>query len=287
MLQAIAPVFAPVFEPAKRAVRHWGSVVSLQQLKHAGYAPKLALRIERENYVIRTVDCAFDLERAFRLRYRVFHGEYGSPPSIFRLDIDSYDFLCDHLVIEDRRSGEIVATYRLICSLFSDVFYTQDEFDLTELLALPGTKLELGRACIDPRYRTGAVMSMLWRGISRYAAETGSRYLFGCSSVKTIDPAEIAALNRGLGERNSRCQGISVLPRGKFRIPGLDRLEATSSTRKAASGLSLPPLLESYLRAGAEVGDEPALDLDFHCADFFTLLRMDRMNPAHERKYRT
>ena len=279
MLQAITPVF----EPAKRAVRHWQSVITLNQLKQRGYAPHVPLRIERENYIIRTVDRAADLERVFKLRYRIFHGEYQSPPSIFQMDLDAFDFICDHLVIEDRHSGAIVATYRLICSRFSDKFYSQNEFELADLLALPGTKLELGRACIEAKYRTGAVMSMLWRGISQYVRAVDAKFLFGCSSVKTTDLAQIARLNQSLLTRGRQCQDVAIFPRGKYRIPSLGMI--TRFPLPEPSGLSLPPLLESYLRAGAEVGREPALDLDFNCVDFFTLLRTDRMNPSHERKY--
>jgi len=36
-------------------------------------------------------------------------------------------------------------------------FYSQDEFNLDQVLALPGRFLEIGRTCVDPDYRGGAV----------------------------------------------------------------------------------------------------------------------------------
>ena len=47
-------------------------------------------------------------------------------------------------------------------------FYTGQEFDLCGVRAPSGEIMELGRSCVEPEYRTGAVMQLLWRGIADY-----------------------------------------------------------------------------------------------------------------------
>jgi putative hemolysin len=49
-----------------------------------------------------------------------------------------------------------------------DGFYTALEFDLGGITAPVGELMELGRSCVEPGYRTGAVMQLLWRGIADY-----------------------------------------------------------------------------------------------------------------------
>jgi putative hemolysin len=57
-----------------------------------------------------------DVRAAQRLRHRVFAGEMGAvlhtpEPG---LDIDDYDAHCDHLVVREDSTGEIVGTYRML-----------------------------------------------------------------------------------------------------------------------------------------------------------------------------
>ncbi|MFM8314939.1 MAG: hypothetical protein ACKOA8_11700, partial [Deltaproteobacteria bacterium] len=48
----------------------------------------------------------------------------------------------------------------------------------------------------------------------------------------------------------------------------------------------IPALLQSYLKAGAKVSPTPALDRDFKCVDFFTVLDMESLTQLYERRYR-
>ncbi|NLP03545.1 MAG: GNAT family N-acetyltransferase [Fibrobacter sp.] len=89
-----------------------------------------------------------------------------------------------------------MGTYRLISSLFHKKFYSSTEFNLDDIINLPGTKLELGRACVHRDFRTGTPIALLWRGITDYIRETGTKYLFGCSSVKTTNIRIIASIYR-------------------------------------------------------------------------------------------
>jgi putative hemolysin len=71
-----------------------------------------------------------------------------------------------------------------------------------------GEILELGRASIDREHRTPEVLTLLWRGIAQYATDMQLRYLIGCSSLNSVDPA------RGLADVStsselSRCRGVA------------------------------------------------------------------------------
>ena len=47
----------------------------------------------------------------------------------------------------------------------------------------------------------------------------------------------------------------------------------------------IPPLLRSYFTAGAKVYGEPALDLDFKCIDFLTILDVNNLTSGYKRRY--
>src|SRR5215471_7664573 len=69
-------------------------------------------------------------------------------------------------------------------------YYSEEEFHLAPYEPLRAGILELGRASIDREHRTPEVLTLLWRGIAQYAHDMGLRYLLGCSSLNSCDPAE-------------------------------------------------------------------------------------------------
>jgi putative hemolysin len=61
---------------------------------------------------------AFEVREAQRLRYRVFAEEYGARfanPSA-GIDEGEFDSLCEHLLVRDVCSDEVVGTYRILTS---------------------------------------------------------------------------------------------------------------------------------------------------------------------------
>ena len=109
------------------------------------------------------------------------------------LDTDPFDEFCEHLLVESKQNGKIVGTYRMQSGLTAGSnagYYTEQEFDLAPYEPLRSDILELGRASIDREHRTAEVLTLLWRGIAQYATDMGLRYLIGCSSLNSTDPAE-------------------------------------------------------------------------------------------------
>lgn len=247
------------------------------------YSAKIGIRFETDAYVVKTAECAEEIDALLRLRHRVFLQELQGRRKLFRIDLDRHDLACDHLMILDRASGRAVGTYRLLSSRFFDAFYSESEFELDAVKALPGAKLELGRACIEPDYRNGAVIQLLWRGITAYMKQTEARYLFGCSSVQTLDPAAIRSTTFALRRLGPTEESLGIFPKRGYRPDefGMD-LTTRSDTDPSPE---IPPLVLSYVRAGAKMAPTPAIDRDFGCADFFTLLDREALSTAFRRKF--
>jgi putative hemolysin len=280
-----------ILEPVKSAVRHGNAFFAVQHLKTIGFAPKIPIRIETEGFLIKTVENVTELERVLSLRYQVFYKEYRNALLPKGYDIDRYDLICDHLAIIDRKTDRIAGTYRLISSSFSDTFYSQEEFVMQSILDFPQTKLELGRACIHKDYRNGAVITALWKGLATYIRAVDAKILFGCSSVKSTDETTIAMVYKYMRDGNHLTSEFPLFPAHKYRMHGLMDTVAEldqpgSSYSVEAAKAEIPSLLESYLKAGAKLCGEPALDRDFRCADFLTVLRTEQLTRLFERRYR-
>ena len=234
------------------------------------YRPRHRVRIETQKYTLKTAGRLDELLRLFHLRHAVFKGDAS------KLDLDHLDHACDHLLIIDNSDGSIVGTYRLI---FGADYYSDGEFDLSGFKKLAGVKLELGRACITPDHRNGAVIDLLWKGIGRYQELTGARYLFGCSSIFTVNPREMAALMHQMNEKGRFEDTMNIRPVPAYTHPHLGNAGGEPMTA------SLPPLLASYFMAGAKVHGTPAFDADFDCFDWLTILDMHEVSTAFKRRY--
>jgi len=245
--------------------------------------------IDSSRYIVRTAASYEELRQALRLRYQVFIKEGLHRRKAMGLDIDRFDFVADHLLVEDKASKSIVGTYRIITSLFSNEFYSQSEFELGEFLKEPGTKLELGRACIELEHRNGAVLTLLWKGIHEYMSLTNSRFLFGCASIKTVNISEIASITLHLLKEDKLSDKWGIRPTEAYTARGLEKELARLSAMgpAEAAGERIPPLLRSYFKAGAKIMGMPALDWDFQCIDFLTILEKDLLDGSYSRKFST
>ena len=221
------------------------------------------------------------IKEAQALRYRVFAKEMGAKLKTESegLDYDEVDSYCDHLVVYDNTQKKIVGYTRLLNQNQAQRlgrYYSQDEFNLDKILALPGRFLEIGRTCVDPDYRGGAVLTTLWSALVQYALEGEYNYLLGCASI-TPGPSGFAvdAVFRNIDAKNIAPVSIQVKP----SIPVPNRLRCT----RDESGI--PPLLKAYLRFGALVCGEPYWDEDFNCMDLFVLLPLDHLKDRYSKHY--
>lgn len=266
----------------------------LQLRKHKVHKFQTKVQIYQEAgpYILKTVSHSEELVQALKLRYEVFHLEMMGKQKKTQVDVDMFDFVCDHLIIVDKKSQKIIGTYRLNCSLFSSQFYSAEEFNLRKILEQPGAKLELGRACIHADHRRGIVISMLWRGIAEYMNATGSQILFGCASIKTESARSAALIYQYFKQQGRFKDDLLTPPTAAYSMENLDLWIASFKDRPLTEAeiteaeSLIPALCRAYLKAGAYLGGEPAYDPAFHCIDFLTILPIENLNRTLWRKYK-
>src|SRR5262249_4934530 len=160
-----------------------------------------------------------------RLRYEVFNTELGEgleSSHELRLDRDRFDVICDHLLVRELDSGEVVGTYRMQTGYRAKGnagYYSEEFFEFAPYERLRSRMLELGRAGVHREHRDSLVLMLLWKGIFRYARETGARFLVGCSSLTSQDPAEGLALFEQLRSRHLIEDELRTVPRDSHALP--------------------------------------------------------------------
>lgn len=221
------------------------------------------------------------IREAQKLRYRIFAEEMGARlrSPVTGLDIDEFDAYSDHLVVVDTQTARVVGSTRLLSDKQArrlGRFYSEGEFTLSGVLALQGRFLEIGRTCVDPNYRGGAVIASLWAALSEYVAQGGFDHLMGCASIPP-GPSGFAvdAVYRNIGADRLGPQELDVHP--------LHPIPEALRCRRDESGI--PPLLQAYLRLGAWVCGEPCWDEDFQVMDVFVLLPLTRLAERYERHF--
>jgi putative hemolysin len=281
---------AKTINSVRFAIEKIDSELKLHHYKIRNFEPKVEISIERGNYLVKTAENGVELEQCLKLRFDVFHREYMFKSNLTGVDVDSLDYSCDHLMIIDKRTEKTVGTYRLNSGLNSTSFYCETEFQMESLLGMPGRKLELGRACIDRENRNGVVIALLWRGIVDYIRKTQTEILFGCGSIKIMDPLKVGLLTKHFIETGVLTYEYGVKPTRKYKVRQLERVlqyldRNPYEYRKEEVALLIPSLFNSYLKMGAKLCGEPAIDRPFHCIDFLTYIRMDQMNLSFRERF--
>jgi putative hemolysin len=272
------PDLAPFAVPESSLLRdaHDARRAPADYPRHAMGVPPGVHRSGR--YAVRFATHEDDLRAAQRLRFEVFNLELHeglSQSYQTGLDSDDFDLRCHHLLVIDETAGEVVGTYRLMTSELGarDQLYTASEFDLA---GIPDQVLrhgaEVGRACVAKEHRNGRVLQLLWRGIARYLDWNDKRYVFGCCSVPTLDPEQVASVSLKLAREGHLHPRYHAAVRPSLRSASSDKLVARE-------GATLPPLFTSYLRLGAKVCGGPASDREFCVTDYFVVLDLRDVEP--------
>jgi len=257
--------------------------------KIRNYKPNVDILIENSRVIIKTVSSGNELKEVLKLRHDIYYKELLNTEHPLKLDVDRFDFKCDHLIIKDKATDKIVGTYRLNCSLFNDDFYSATEFNITDIIKLKGVKLEIGRAGVHTDFRNAATIAMLWKGILEYMKKTDTKWLFGCSSIKTTDSIDAVVLFKELNKTRSPITLVNAKPKRQFKVPNFEKyIEqyyfGDENNEKDVDAM-IPPLLKFYIKSGAQICGEPALDMEFKCIDFLTLLNVDRVSERLNRKF--
>jgi putative hemolysin len=240
--------------------------------------------MELGRYRVTIAETVAEREAACRLRFKVFNIELGEGlQTSYKtgLDTDHFDLFCDQLIVEDRASRSIVGTYRMQTGATAARnlgYYSEQEFDFGPYEPIRESVLELGRASIDREHRSSEVLTLLWRGIAQYTRVHDLRYLIGCSSLNSQDPAVGWQMYRQLSD---------FLVAEEFRTAPTDAYALPSSDEAPEATAKVPKLLRTYIGIGAKICGPPAWDREFGTIDFLTLLDMRELAPAARVRFLT
>lgn len=226
-------------------------------------------KIAAGSYQLRLATTNQDLEAAQRLRFEIFNLELNEgldSAYLSGLDQDRFDESCDHLIVEEASTREVVGTYRLQTGVFASAnhgYYSEQEFDFAPFESIRCELVELGRACVHRDHRKLSVLNLLWRGIAAYAEARGARYLIGCSSLTSQDVAVGQAMYERIRAEHLVEERFRTRPVATYQLP---------IVHPAVECPAPPKLLRAYLSLGARICGPPALDREFKTIDFLTFL---------------
>ncbi|WP_042377925.1 GNAT family N-acetyltransferase, partial [Gordonia alkanivorans] len=272
-----------VATPAVASIRGMNALQSIATTAATASAVSATLLTAGPVRVLVSDDPA-DILAAQRLRYRVFADEPGFSDRIgdatTGCDADRFDEFCEHLVVRHDDHG-VIGCARLLApprAIAAGGWYSSTEFDLSRLADIFSETVELGRACVDGRHRDGSVTALMWAALLQYMDLAGYRYLMGCVSVPLHSPGEwmpgsvLRAVRDRLREEYADADR-RVTPLTPARIGGRLLDDITPSDT-----IGMPPLMRGYLRMGARICGEPAVDDVFDVADFLTLIDREGAN---------
>ena len=217
-----------------------------------------------------------EIAEAQRLRYKVFGEEMGAQLSgTGGLDIDGFDEYCEHLLVRESVSNQVIGTYRILSphkAKQAGGYYSAGEFDLSRLSHLFNSTVEVGRACVHQNFRNGGTITMLWSGLAKYMQTHNYEYMIGCGSVPMHDGGHMAtSLYHKLKDDYLAPAQYRVYPRNPLPIHALNK----------DMQVACPTLIKGYLRLGAYICGEPAWDAYFNTADMLVMLPLSKINSRY------
>jgi putative hemolysin len=225
-----------------------------------------------------------EVRAAQKLRFDVFAGEMGARLNspVPGHDIDLFDNYCEHLIVRDQASQEVIGTYRVLTPVQAKRVgstYSDTEFDLTRLRALRPRMVELGRSCVHPKHRHGGVIMALWSALAEFMVRNQLDTMIGCASVPMLHNGIVSGDVAASIWR--QVQATHLAPIEQHVRP---RLPLPIEKLNSHLEVEPPALIKGYLRLGAKVLGPPAWDPDFNSADLPMLMRIADL-PARYRKH--
>ncbi|MEY4257935.1 MAG: hypothetical protein RJA56_836, partial [Pseudomonadota bacterium] len=201
-------------------------------------------------------------------------------------DVDLFDDFCEHLLVRDANTQQVVGTYRVLTPAQARRVggtYTDTEFDLTRLRHIRDRMVELGRSCVHPDHRHGGVIMALWGALFDFMDRNDLDTMIGCATIPMQHEGPHGMVGGGHAAasiwrqvKDKHLAGIDMHVRPRLPLP-IDQLDDSLDVEP-------PALIKGYLRLGAKVLGPPAWDPDFNAADLPMLMRAADL-PARYRKF--
>ena len=241
----------------------------------------MALEIIRVGrYRARYASSQIDVLAAQSLRYQCFNLSNKD-----ELDVDDFDALCQHVLIESLETEKLICCYRIlkfdsgknISSSYSSQFY-----DLKVIENFTEPMIEVGRFCIDPEVNDPSVVLTAWAALAQIVDHNQTEVLFGCSSFEGIEKEKYFDSFALLRDRymapdhwRPKIKAAQVFCYSKDLIYKVDKKKAL---------LNMPPLLKTYLSMGAWVSDHAVVDLNMKTLHLFTGMEISKI-PKSRKKF--
>jgi len=230
-------------------------------------------------YRVRLAEHGDDVRSAQALRHLTFIDDTGAAPRETSLDSDEYDAKCDHVLIEETKTGDLVCCFRLLPmenGTEIDSSYSAQFYDLDALSTFPDRVVEMGRFCVHPDHRKGEVLRTAWSAMTRYVDARQIKLLIGCSSFQGVDAETYRDVFALL--KDNHLAPTQWLPRPKAaNIFEFARKLSLRRSDKMQGMRLMPPLLRGYLSMGGWVSDHAVIDHDMNTLHVFTGLEISRV----------
>jgi putative hemolysin len=229
-----------------------------------------------------------EVREAQKLRFDVFATEMGArlPKTVPGHDVDLFDDFCEHLLVRDKATRQVIGTYRVLTPAQAKRLgstYSDTEFDLTRLRAVRERMVELGRSCVHRDHRHGGVVMALWGALAGFMERNRLDIMIGCASIPMQHEGPHGIVGGGHAAasiwrqvKDKHLAPIDFHVRPRLPLP-VEKLDDTLEVQP-------PALVKGYLRLGAKVMGPPAWDPDFNAADLPLLMRISDL-PARYRKH--
>jgi putative hemolysin len=124
---------------------------------------------------------------------------------------------------------------------------------------------ELSRACVDPSYRDGGAISLLWTNISSFLLTNNIKYCIGCTSTKN----NIFEINNTFSWILSKNLIFKDLILPKYKIEINEKINEDDIKKKQVT-----TLIRAYGKQGALFSPWPSYDEEWNTIDFFTVFNV-------------
>ncbi len=260
-------------------------------IKHI-VAPSVLL--ETGQFMVKLAETQEEVDKALRLRYEVFNLEQGKGLEECKgkgIDSDEFDEFCLHLMVIEKATGRAIGTYRVHLGSIANTakgFYSAREYDISGLREIANYCMELGRSCVSPKYRTGAIVGLMWGGIGELLNRADLRFMLGCVSLEEVNPAAGWALYRYFTRKHLMSEILTSSPRKEYVLrnaPEQDIQRLLSD--EAALKKFIPPLFKGYLRLGCRICGEPVMDCEFGTIDFLVIVDKQKVPERYIRHFKS
>lgn len=239
--------------------------------------------VASRRYTIKFAKTEQEVEAAQRLRYHVFkeelernfHFENG-------IDKDKYDEHAHHLIVVHNESDSIIGTYRLQSyeqAMVGNGFTTGVRFKLNQLPdSVLKNAVEVGRACISEKHRSGRVLFLLWKGLAGYLEHFNKRYLFGYAALESKKPQVALQTLEYLKQHNHLHPEYHIEPKKEYQLERNEKMPQTDE-------IDIPPLFQNYLDVGCTVCGGPSYDRNLNLLHFVILLDVDDISESTRKMF--